>query len=111
MEAELSSTSQSGIELSNFLVKQLGSILANAAQRKFASNRHTEESYVRMTDIKTMEIPNIYFAEWITGVLLGTDEGVIPKNDDSIKILKLRNESYLHLFSIWTRTLKSPKLL
>ena len=61
-----------------------------------------------MTDIKTMETPNIYFAEWITGVLLGTDEGVIPKNDDSIKILKLRNESYLHLFSIWTRTLKSP---
>ena len=70
MENNLSVSSKAAVDLTNYLVEELSNILANAAQRKFAIDSHTEESYARMDDVETMKLPNIYFAEWITNVLL-----------------------------------------
>ena len=70
MENNLSVSTKAAADLTGYLVEELSNILANAAQRKFAIDSHTEESYARMDDVETMKLPNIYFAEWITNVLL-----------------------------------------
>ena len=62
-----------------------------------------------MDDVETMKLPNIYFAEWITNVLLSVRHE--SKSNDFVaetaKALKLHNQN-IEIFCIWTKALKSP---